>query len=197
MFCVDFSRLAKLADSLGYAYDPSSLQDYVTGATDTALAAQTAVLAARSLGIDSLITNATHRGDGERFFSALGLPARYCVPQLALVLGYAAKKTRKAKGRLAGAGVVHYGKYRPLSDAQVAEMVAWFDQPASGMGTQWKRSRRFGHYLDWFFGKWCGCPRKGQGAGARGSGSIEALLARAGFAPGDVPVSPGSAAGKS
>ena len=80
------------------------MEAFVTGSTNTILAAQTAVIAAKSLGIDSLLTNGVHRGDMERLWEMLGLPRQYCFPLIALVLGYAAKEPAYQKGRLSGPG---------------------------------------------------------------------------------------------
>ena len=182
VFCVDFTRLVDLAERLGYAFDPIEMQNYVTGATDTVLAAQTAVIAAKSLGIDSLITNATHRGDGERFHKALNLPSRYCVPQLAVVLGYPRSEPSHRRGRLSGTGVVHRGHHQRMTTEQVDAMVDSYDSadPQMGLTADWKQEG-CNHYLDWFFGVWWGCPKKGEGDAPVHTGSIEQLLELAGY----------------
>ena len=59
---------------------------FVTGSTDTILAAQTACIAAKSLGIDSLFTQrGLHRRDISQVFKTLNLPDKYCFPLVALV----------------------------------------------------------------------------------------------------------------
>ncbi|MDF2935230.1 MAG: nitroreductase [Paenibacillaceae bacterium] len=50
LFCVDFTRLTDTADYLQHPYACGGLQDFITGSTDTILAAQTAAVAAASLG---------------------------------------------------------------------------------------------------------------------------------------------------
>mgnify|MGYP000986874185 FL=1 len=61
VFCADFRRQALLAERLGHRFSNDDVIGFVTATVDTVLAAQTAVIAARSLGIDSLITNGLHR----------------------------------------------------------------------------------------------------------------------------------------
>ena len=73
LYCVDFNRLKDCAGSLRYPYFPDSMVAFVTAGINTALAAQTAAIAARSLGVDSLFTNGIHRGDMERVWKTGGL----------------------------------------------------------------------------------------------------------------------------
>ena len=104
LYCVDFNRLKASAAHLGLPYHPDSVEELVTACVNTTLAAQTAVVAARSLGVDSLITNGIHRGDMERVWKLLDLPETLCFPLLAVVLGYATEQPKLRKGRLSGAG---------------------------------------------------------------------------------------------
>ena len=61
VFCVDFTRLAALSDRLGHGKSAVEFFDFLTGVIDTAFAAQTACVAAQSLGVDSLFTNGDSR----------------------------------------------------------------------------------------------------------------------------------------
>ena len=88
LYCVDYNRLIASANSVGHQYYPEGLQTFITGSTNTILALQTAVIAARALGIDSLTTNGIHRGDMQRVWDEVELPKRFCFPLIALVLGY-------------------------------------------------------------------------------------------------------------
>jgi nitroreductase len=155
LYCVDYNRLKASAERLGLSYNADSVVDFVTSAVNTALAAQTAVVAARALGIDSLMTNGIHRGDMERVWKLLDLPETLCFPLIAVVLGYATEEPRERKGRLSGPGVVHEGKYHRLTKDEVDALVRQHDDPSShlGLNDAWRQEGRK-HYLEWFFGSW-------------------------------------------
>lgn len=155
LYCVDYNRLKDSAEHLGLPYNADSVVDFVTSAVNTALAAQTAVVAARALGVDSLMTNGIHRGDMERVWKLLELPERLCFPLLAVVLGYATEQPRERKGRLSGPGVVHEGRYHRLTKEELEALVRQHDDPAAhlGLNDSWRQEGRK-HYLEWFFGSW-------------------------------------------
>jgi len=155
VYCVDFNRVKASAAHLGYTYFPDNLTAFVTASINTTMALQTAAIAARSLGIDYLITNGIHRGDPERVFSALDLPERNCLPLIALLLGYADKPATGRKGRLSEPGIVHHVKYHRLSAAECDAVVAEYDDPARHLGLieDW-REKGSAHYLEWLFTKW-------------------------------------------
>jgi nitroreductase len=108
LYCVDFNRLRASAESLGYSYFPDNIEEFVIASINASLAAQTAVITAKSMGIDSLVTNGIHRGDMERVWKLLDLPQTYCFPLIALVLGYPTEEPPYQMGRLDGPGVIHY-----------------------------------------------------------------------------------------
>ena len=155
VYCVDFNRLQASAAHLGLPYHPDSVVEFVTACVNTTLAAQTAVVAARSLGVDSLITNGIHRGDMERVWKLLDLPETGCFPLLGVVLGYAIAPPAVHKGRLSGTGVVHEGKYHRLTREELDALVGQYDDPASHLGLNdgWRQEGRK-HYLEWLFGSW-------------------------------------------
>jgi nitroreductase len=157
VFCVDFSRIATVALHMGYQDQFVDLVEFITASVDVSLAVQTAVIAAKSLGIDSLITNGVHRAKMEDVYPLLGLPEKYCFPLITLVLGYPEKEPENLKGRLSGAGIVHYGKYAPLSERDIGELIAAYDDDSLrlGINPDW-RKQGFAHYLDWFYSKWNG-----------------------------------------
>ncbi len=153
IFCVDYTRLVDTAAHLGRSYACGGLQNFITGSMDTILAAQTAAIAARSLGIDSLFTNSVHRHDLSRFYERFNLPARLCFPLIALILGYADNTSREQKGgRLLEQGVVHYGTYRRLTEEGLARLVADYDDPQKKLGLVFHNNE---DYLEWFFDIWC------------------------------------------
>jgi len=155
LYCVDYNRTQATADHLGLPYHADSVVDFVTGAVNTTLAAQTAVIAARALGVDSLLTNGIHRGDMERVWKLLELPETGCFPLIAVVLGYATEPPRERKGRLSGPGVIHDGKYHRLTREELDALVRQHDDPGThlALNDAWRQEWRK-HYFEWFFGTW-------------------------------------------
>lgn len=161
IFNVDFTRIMAAARFLGQEFDNDDIIGFITGSTDTVLAAQTAVIAARSLGIDSLITNGLHRNQLDNVYKELNLPETSCFPIITVVLGYSRKEPEYQKGRLSTRHVVHYGTYHAPDNDQLREIVAEYDDKSRHMGfiNDWERLG-FEHYLDWFYVKWTGKPAK-------------------------------------
>ncbi len=159
VFCVDYTRIMAAARYLGHQFDNDDIIGFITGTIDTMLAAQTAVIAATSLGIDSLITNALHRQPLDRVYQALNLPETSCFPLITVILGYPRQEPTYAKGRLSHKFIVHYGKYSPPTEEQLGQIVAEYDDPQRHLGLidDWE-DRGFEHYLDWFYTKWSGQP---------------------------------------
>ena len=115
IFCVDYNRIIDTANHLNHSFQAKGIVPFVTGTTDTILAAQTAAIAARSLGIDLMFTNGIHRGDINRVYNILELPKKYCFPLIALILGYPNQEPTHRMGRLSGPGVIHYGEYQRVT----------------------------------------------------------------------------------
>lgn len=162
VFCVDFNRIIDLAHHMGYVYKDVHFIDFITGSTDTILAAQTAAISAKSLGIDSLFTNCMHRGDIERVYQLLNIPNKYCFPLIALVLGYPKKNKYLLKGRICGEGIIHFETYKRLNKNKLDKMVKEYDNPNVeflSLINDW-RNKGYKHYLDYFFEKWCKLPKK-------------------------------------
>jgi nitroreductase len=157
LFCADTNRLNAQASHLGYEQKVEGTVGFVTACLDAMLAAQTALLAAQSLGIDTLPTNGIHRGDVRRVYRLLDLPATHCFPLLMLVLGYSDREAPPLKGRLNGAGVIHYEKYSAVTEADLDEINRAYDDPQRHFGfiDDWKE-KGYGHYLDWFHQVWMG-----------------------------------------
>jgi nitroreductase len=155
IFCVDYNRIVDAAEHLGYNFTINGINALITGSTDAVLAAQTAAIAAKSLGIDSLFTNSCHRGDIDRIYRRFGLPERYCFPLISLILGYSAETPEYFKGRLEGKGVIHYDEYHRLTAEELDWLVNEYDDPEKRLGVirDWEE-RGFTHYLDWFYAVW-------------------------------------------
>jgi nitroreductase len=157
LYLLDYTRVIATAKRLGHDYAPANMEAFVTGSTNTILAAQTAVIAAKSMGIDSLLTNGVHRGDMERLWEILGLPRKYCFPLIALVLGYAAKEPAYQKGRLSGPGIAHRETFHHLTEEEADTIVRQYDDKALhlGLNEEWDKNGHK-HYLDWFHKEWIG-----------------------------------------
>jgi nitroreductase len=155
LYAVDYNRNIATAKRLGHQFSPDDMEWFVTGTMNTMLAAQTAAIAAKSLGIDSLLTNGVHRGDMARHWDTLGLPPKFCFPLIALVLGYAAEEPKYRTGRLSGPGVVHQGQYHALTDAEADGLVRQYDDKSQhlGLNETWDQNGHK-HYLDWFHTEW-------------------------------------------
>ena len=157
LYCVDYVRLKDSAAYLKKEFDCTHLQPLVTGIIDTALAAQTAVIAAKAKGIDSLITNDVYTNTKtlDKIKRLLELPEEYCFPLLLVCLGYPEKEPEHRKGRLTGHGVIHYGKYKRCSAEEIQEIVEAYNDTETHLSiiTNWGELG-YAHYLDWFFDKW-------------------------------------------
>lgn len=156
LFCVDFNRLVALAEHTGHSYNAGGIVNFITGAVDTILVAQSAAVAAKGLGIDSLFTNGIHRKGLAKVAQQFNLPPQYCFPLILLVLGYPSEEPAISKGRVRN-GVIHTGHYQQLSGTELDELVREYDAPEKhlGLSNTWATDG-FGHYLDWFFEKWSG-----------------------------------------
>jgi nitroreductase len=157
LYCVDFNRLKASAQSFGYSYFPDNIEMFVTASINTVLAVQTAVIAAKSLGIDSLVTNGIHRGDMDRVWKLLDLPQTSCFPLIALVLGYPAAEPPYQMGRLDGPGVIHYESYQRLSKDEVTDITGQYDEKERhlALNENWQ-AQGYKHYMDWWFKDWLG-----------------------------------------
>jgi len=181
IFCVDYTRIMALAQHLGHEFDNDHIIGFITGTMDTMLAAQTAVIAAKSLGIDSMVTNGLHRNSLDKVYDALKLPATSCFPLATIVLGYPRQEPPYQKGRLDLDAVVHRGAYRAHTEAQLDKIVAQYDDVSKHVGLipNWEE-QGFRHYLDWFYTKWTGKPAAERVATGKVF-EFQARLAKSGF----------------
>lgn len=177
LYCADDTRLTDTAKYMGYESFPGTAGEFVWASTNTILAAQTAVIAARSLGIDSLLTNGIHRGDMERVWEILELPRQGCFPLIALLLGYGRTTPAVKRGRLEDKGVVHREKYQRLSKDELKELVRTYDDPNRHLGLieDWEK-QGYKHYLDWYYKEW-----EGQNGPPTSESQLLRLLKRSGY----------------
>jgi nitroreductase len=159
IFCVDFTRIMAAARHLGHVFDNDDIIGFITGTIDTMLAVQTAVIAAKSLGIDSLVTNGLHRNNLDTVYKVLQLPETSCFPLITVVLGYPSQEPSFQKGRLGSEFVVHFGQYHLPTEEQLEQIVDEYDDHSKHIGLidNWEQ-QGFQHYLDWFYTKWSGKP---------------------------------------
>ncbi|MFW9828979.1 MAG: nitroreductase family protein [Candidatus Thorarchaeota archaeon] len=158
VFLVDFNRWFDLARHLGYNIEESvdGMRGFTISSMDAMLAAQSAAIAAKSLGLGTLFTTKLHRQDLFEVYKFLGLPEKYCFPYLSLVLGYPEEESKPLKGRVKK-GVIHYGKYQCLSQEELDEQIAEYDNEANNLGLiseQQRKEAGFDHYLSFYFANW-------------------------------------------
>jgi nitroreductase len=159
LYCADYTRMKTLAEHLGYSFCPDDMNCFCLASIDAVLATQTAAVAARSLGIDCLITNGIHRRDMDRVWKLLDLPMKHCFPLIAMVLGYPIEEAAFQKGRLDGPGIIHYEKYHRLTRDETEETVRQYDDPNRHLTLEWHKPGQSQHYLDWVFTQWWPAPK--------------------------------------
>lgn len=122
VFCADFQKWYDAFLEAGCAPRKPGVGDLMLAVTDTAIAAQNAVVAAESLGIGSCYIGDIME-NCEIHREALGLP-EYVFPAAMLVFGYPTdqQKERKKPERLAMKHVVHENAYRHMDGAELREM---------------------------------------------------------------------------
>ena len=153
LVCVDFNRLYDIGEHLGYPSDYDNMFNYLTAHTDAIIVAQTAVIAASSLGVGSLITNSIHhsfRRNLDDIYKELDLPNEHFFPVTAILLGYEDKEPEHKKGRLTDAGIVHYDKYNRLTSKQKDGLIEMINDPSQNFGGKGDCD----NYLEFYYTKW-------------------------------------------
>lgn len=151
VYAIDHTRIIKCARALGYdKFNPlNELYNFFISMYDVCAAAQTAVIAAKSMGIDSIITNFSHRNKPTEIMELLNMPKDYCFPVIQVVLGYSDKAPSVTTGRLSKKHVIHYGKYRPENAIDTETIIKEMDD----IYPQYIDSK-YKHALDWYFNEW-------------------------------------------
>ncbi|MCP4609075.1 MAG: nitroreductase [Planctomycetes bacterium] len=177
VYFVDYNRIISSAKSLGHSYYPDTMGDFVTASINTGLAVQTAAIAAKSLGLDYLITNGIHRGNMDRLWEILDLPKKHCFPLIALYLGYPTEEPAYQKGRLEDTGIIYHEKYHTLTKDELDEITRLYDDKARhiSLNQDWDQ-KGHKHYLDWLFTAWARRPKP-----ADRETQIFKILKRSGF----------------
>lgn len=151
VFLLDYSRALACARQLGYPdWRPQGrLYQFLYEMFDVNGAAQSAVIAARALGLATLVTNfAQRQQDPAVIREALHLPDQYCFPVIQVALGYA-KEALTPRPDYPLRQALHEGTYRPVSDADVDAVVAYMDETYPEC-----ISEAHPHALNWYYEKW-------------------------------------------
>ncbi|HUT82529.1 MAG TPA: nitroreductase family protein [Candidatus Bathyarchaeia archaeon] len=158
VFCIDYNRWMDCAKRLGYSLVAGDIRGFFLGATDAIMASQTAVIAAKALGIDSLVTSSVFRTKLDEVYKKLNLPEKYCFPLISVCLGYPDKENEFLKGRIRK-GIIHYSEYHRLTDLEIDQVIAEYDIPENHFTTKTKEdfeNEGKKGYLDNYFSGWNG-----------------------------------------
>lgn len=158
VFCVDYNRWMDCANHLNHSLVVGDIRGYLIGSVDAIMASQTAVIAAKSLGIESLFTSSLNRTELKDVYEELNLPEKYCFPLISLCLGYAEEEPIHLKGRVRK-GVIHYKKYQKLTPDELDELISEYDDEKNHFSTQNKEElvkEGYKGYLDKYFSRWDG-----------------------------------------
>lgn len=155
VFLADFTRINDEARRRGFAAYQPGLFELLTTTIDASLATQTAIVAAKALGLDSMVTNSPLRlGEPEQLAALLDLPPEACLPLFAVLFGYPQTEPDHKQKRYLGPGLLHHGRYQRLTEDQLRAMSAEYDQPGMGLGSTPWREQGYESYFDWFFRAW-------------------------------------------
>lgn len=150
VYALDYTRVIACAKKMGHEYEPrTGLYNFLHGVHDVCAAAQTAVIAAKSMGIDSLITNFAHRCDPGRIKQLLNMPEEYCFPIVQLALGYTEKPVEEVTRPISPGLSIHYGAYQPPTEEELNTFIRDMDAAYPNVINESHH-----HALDWFFTEW-------------------------------------------
>ncbi|MCL6572470.1 MAG: oxygen-insensitive NADPH nitroreductase [Bacillus sp. (in: Bacteria)] len=109
VFCADFYRLSLTSEMWDTKFEINEVENVVVAAVDTALAAENALLAARSYGLGGVMIGGI-RNNPAIVTELLGLP-NYTIPIMGMCLGYPDQEPLQ-KPRTPKDIVVHYNQYQ-------------------------------------------------------------------------------------
>ncbi len=116
-WCTDLARLDRACELRGYTQVTAYVENFLVAAVDTAIASQTAALAAESLGLGICYIGSI-RNDTAAAIELLGLP-RLVFPLVGMTVGWPAAEPR-IRPRLATSAVLHWEEYDPEPNAMRA-----------------------------------------------------------------------------
>jgi len=108
VFCADFFRLSLTCEMMDTPFEINEVENVLVAAVDTALAAENALIAARSFGLGGVMIGGI-RNNPDEVKELLGLP-RYTIPIMGICLGYPDQEPWQ-KPRTPKETVVHYNQY--------------------------------------------------------------------------------------
>ena len=117
-WCADLARLERVCILRGYSLVNEYVENFLVAACDTAIAAQTAALAAESLGLGICYIGSI-RNHTQEVFELLALP-RLVFPITGMTIGWPAKESH-AHPRLPLEAVLHWEEYSPDQDQALEE----------------------------------------------------------------------------
>lgn len=117
-WCADLARLERVCELRGYTQEAGHTENFLVAAVDAVIAAQTAALAAESLGLGICYIGSIRNNPAEAI-ALLGLP-RLTFPVTGMTVGWPAVEP-PIRPRLPLASVLHRERYNPDHDAGLAE----------------------------------------------------------------------------
>jgi nitroreductase len=151
IFCIDKTRTIAAAKMLGrndYAPDASWYALFAE-LYDVYSMAQTSVIAAKSMGIDSLITNGVFRVDINGIKQLLNLPEKNCFPVIAVLFGYSDKPEENITGRISVDHVLHFNSYNSADENDIRKFIDEMDKIYPEY-----ISEKYPQTMSWYFDKW-------------------------------------------
>jgi len=127
-WCADLARLDRACELRGYLQETGYVENFVIAAVDTVIAAQTAALAAESLGLGICYIGSI-RNDTQAVIEMLELP-RLVFPVTGMTVGWPAAEP-PIRPRLDLSAVLHWEQYE---DADLDEALAEYDREMAGTG---------------------------------------------------------------
>jgi FMN reductase (NADPH) len=112
-WCADLARLERVCELRGYIQVTRYVENFLIAALDAVIAAQTAALAAESMGLGICYIGAIRNNPGE-VIELLKLP-RLTFPVVGMTVGWPARSPRR-KPRLPLEAMLHWETYNPNQD---------------------------------------------------------------------------------
>ncbi len=113
-WCADLARLERVAEIRGLKQESAYVESFLTAAMDAAIAAQTAALAAESLGLGICYIGGL-RNQPRQVLDLLKVP-RLVFPLFGMTLGWPQKAPRP-RPRLPQSAILHWESYNPQQDS--------------------------------------------------------------------------------
>jgi FMN reductase (NADPH) len=127
-WCADLARLDRACEMRGYLQETGYVENFLIAAVDTVIAAQTAALAAESLGLGICYIGSI-RNNTQAVIELLELP-QLVFPVTGMTVGWPAAEPL-VRPRLDLSAVLHWEQY---GDADLDEALAEYDHEMAGTG---------------------------------------------------------------